>query len=114
MTHDSLFQIKQKYICHCGFQKLSKQFKTHQNCQAKSDVSTPLILHIMYNTPVVLMLSKRGCLSFEFVSELAKYVNNSICDSMNFMKMKGWLNVDSIHMIAWEVFSKILWKWKVG
>ena len=54
----------------------SKHFKTHQNCQSRSDVSVWLILHIVHNTPVVLMLSKRGCLSFEFMSKLAKYVSD--------------------------------------
>ena len=80
MTHDSLFQCKLKIFI--AFLK-SKQFKTHQNCQSRSDVSVWLILHIVHNTPVVLMLSIRGCLSFEFMSKLAKYVSDSARVFMN-------------------------------
>ncbi len=90
MTHDSLLQSKLKIFA-VGFKKMSKQFKTHQNCQSRSDVSVWLILHIVHNTPVVLMLSTRGCLSFEFMSKLAKYVSDSAMVFMNLIK--GWLNI---------------------
>ena len=72
MNHS--FKEKKETIGSWG---LSKPFRTHQNCHVDLMFLFDWFCTIVHNTPVVPILSKRGCLSFKFVSKLAKYVNDS-------------------------------------